>query len=162
MVAISRTLVEGTWLKNAALPGGLGEEFGRAFGKPQAGVRDDQPDAIQASFFEVLEERAPARLVLLGAFADAENLPITVAVHADRHQQRDVANLASPAALEHDAVQVNIRMLAFDCPIATEAIFVCMNIVAILDGSQTLLPTSNLYCPRSPANLNPQIIEPGP
>ena len=46
-----------------ALPGGLGEELGGALGKPQAGVRDDQPDAIQASLFEMLEERAPARFV---------------------------------------------------------------------------------------------------
>ena len=29
----------------------------------------------------MFEERAPARLVLLGALADAENLPITLAFH---------------------------------------------------------------------------------
>ena len=67
---------------------------------------------------EMFEEGAPARLVLLGAFADAENLPITLAVHTDRHQQRHVAHLAGPAALEHDAVEVHIGMLAFDRPIA--------------------------------------------
>ena len=66
----------------------------------------------------MLEEAAPARFVLLGAFADAENLPITLAIHPDRHQQRYVANLAGPAALEHDAVQVNVGMLAFNRPIA--------------------------------------------
>ena len=38
-------------------------------------------------------------IVLLGAFADAENLAISFAVHPDRHQQRDVAHLAGPAAL---------------------------------------------------------------
>ena len=48
----------------------------------------------------MLEERAPARLVLLGALADAENLPITFAVHADRDQQRDIADFPRPAALE--------------------------------------------------------------
>jgi len=66
----------------------------------------------------VFEERAPARLVLLGAFADAENLAITVVVYTDRHQQRDVAHLAGPAALEHDAVQVHVGMLDLDRPIA--------------------------------------------
>jgi len=65
----------------------------------------------------MLEERAPARLVLLGALADAENLPITFAVHADRDQQRDIADFSCPAALEHDAVQVNIGMFALNRPI---------------------------------------------
>jgi len=37
---------------------------------PYAGVGDDQPDAMEAATLEVLGERAPARLVLRGAFAD--------------------------------------------------------------------------------------------
>jgi len=45
-------------------------------------------------------ERAPARFVFFGAFADAENLAITLVVHLDRHQQRDVANFSRPAALD--------------------------------------------------------------
>src|SRR4029077_20899835 len=64
------------------------------------------------------EEAAPARFVLFGAFADAKNLSIPIAVHSDRHQQRDVTALAGPAALEHDAVEVHVRMLAFDRPVA--------------------------------------------
>src|SRR5271166_290810 len=66
----------------------------------------------------MLEERAPSRLVLFGALADAQNLAITFAVYADRDQQRDIADFSRPAALEHDAVQVNIGMLALDRPIA--------------------------------------------
>src|SRR5262245_383980 len=66
----------------------------------------------------MLEERAPARLVLLRPLANPENLPITALVHADRNQQRDVAHLASPAALEHDAVEINIRVVALDRTIA--------------------------------------------
>jgi hypothetical protein len=37
--------------------------------------------------FEMLEERAPTRLILLRPLANAENLPITALVHADRNQQ---------------------------------------------------------------------------
>jgi hypothetical protein len=48
---------------------------------------NDQPDATEAAALEVLEERAPACLIFFGPFADAENLPITLAVHRDRHQQ---------------------------------------------------------------------------
>jgi len=33
------------------------------------------------------------------------------ALTAEAHQQRHVANLTSPAALHHDAVEVEIRML---------------------------------------------------
>src|SRR5262245_50008490 len=66
----------------------------------------------------MLEERAPARLILLRTLANAENLPITALVHTDRNQQRDVAHLAGPAALEHDAVEINVRMVALDRTIA--------------------------------------------
>src|SRR5262245_24499408 len=99
---------------DAPLPGRLGEELRSALAEPQAGIRDDQPDAGQAALLELLEERAPARLVLFGALADAENLPITLAVHANRHQKRYVANLAGPAALEHEAIEINIGVLALD------------------------------------------------
>ena len=78
---------------DTALPGSFGKELGCALGQAQAGIRDDQPNAVEASFLEVLEEGAPARLVLLGAFADAENLPITAVIDADRDQQRDIAQL---------------------------------------------------------------------
>jgi electron transfer flavoprotein alpha subunit len=100
------------------LPGGVGKELGCALGKAHTGIRYDQPNAVEAAFLEMLEEYAPASLVLLGAFTNAENLAIAVAVHADRHQQRHVAHLASPAALEHDAIQVDVGMLAFDRSIA--------------------------------------------
>jgi hypothetical protein len=63
-----------------------------ALGEPQAGVGDDQPHVSEAALLEMLEEGATAGPVLLGALADAENLPIVLAVHADRHQQRHVAD----------------------------------------------------------------------
>src|SRR5262245_46225376 len=66
----------------------------------------------------MLEETAPARLVLLRPFADAKTLSITLVSHPDRYQQRHVADLARPAALEHEAVQVNIGVFALDRPVA--------------------------------------------
>jgi len=66
----------------------------------------------------MLEERAPALLISLRPLANAENLPITALVHADRNQQRDVAHLAGLAALEHDAVEKGIRVVALDRTIA--------------------------------------------
>src|SRR5215472_2469738 len=52
----------------------------------------------------------PVRFAPGRAKLSTENLPITAIVHADRNQQRDVAHLAGPAALEHDAVEINIRV----------------------------------------------------
>src|SRR5262249_44728292 len=89
-----------------------------ALGKPDAGIRGDQPDTLQPAFLGMLEERAPASLVFLRPLANAENLPIAALVHADRNQQRDVAHLARPTALEHDAVEINIRVIALDRTIA--------------------------------------------
>jgi hypothetical protein len=66
----------------------------------------------------MLEEAAPACLVLFGAFANAKNLSISFTVHPDRHQQRHVANLAGPAALEHNAVQIDVGVLPPDRPVA--------------------------------------------
>src|SRR5262249_11762868 len=100
------------------LPGGLWKELCGALGKPNAGIRGDQPDTLQPAFLEMLEERAPTRLILLRPLADAENLLVTVLVHADCNQQRDVAHLAGPTAFEHDAVEINIRVLALDRAIA--------------------------------------------
>jgi len=61
-------------MHNAALPGRLGEQLGRALGKPDAGIRGDQPDLLETTLLEVLEERTPARLVLLRPLANAKNL----------------------------------------------------------------------------------------
>src|SRR2546429_3656848 len=91
---------------------------GRLLEGPTVAGRKDQPHALQPAFLEMLEERAPATLVLLRPLANAENLPVAALVHADRNQQRDVAHLAGPAALEHDAIEINIRVLALDRTIA--------------------------------------------
>src|SRR5262249_11969615 len=68
MAAISRTLVEGTaedvavLMHDAPLPSGIGKDLDGALGEPEACIRDDQSDAGEPAFFEVLEDRAPASL----------------------------------------------------------------------------------------------------
>jgi hypothetical protein len=57
---------------HAALPAGFGKELGGALDQAQASLRDDQLDALQAALLEMGQEGAPAGLVLLGAFDDAE------------------------------------------------------------------------------------------
>src|SRR5262245_43030182 len=91
---------------DAHLPGGLWKELRGALGEPNAGIRGDQRDTLQSAFLEMLEEHAPARLILLRPLANAENLPIAALVHPDCNQERDVAYLAGPTALKHDAVEI--------------------------------------------------------
>jgi hypothetical protein len=119
MAAITRTLVEGTWLKMLRYQCTM-HRCQAAWGKNSAALSESPRQASE------MISRTP----LLGtsssspcphALADAENLPITLAVHADRHQKRHIANLAGPAALEHDAIEINIGVLALDRPTSSSA-----------------------------------------
>jgi len=101
----------------AALPTGVGEELRGTLRKSDTSVRDDQAHAFQPAFLQVLEEARPPGLILLGAFDDAEDLAISLGIDGNRHQQRDVANLARPGALHHDAVEVDVGMLTLDRPV---------------------------------------------
>ena len=101
-------------MHDAALPAGLGIDLDQALHQPETGVRDDELDAREAAFLQVLQEGRPAGLVLLGALDDAEDLTEALLIHADRHQERDVAHLAGPAPLEHDAVEIDVRVISRD------------------------------------------------
>jgi hypothetical protein len=83
---------------DAALPPGCRQVLGGALDETAAGIGDDELHALEPTVDEVAEEGRPAGAVLLRALADAEDLAITLGIHADRHQQRDVAHLA-PAQL---------------------------------------------------------------
>src|SRR5208282_4698629 len=66
---------------------------------------------------QVAQKRRPTGLVFLGALADAQNLPKTLGIDGARHQEGDIADLASPGPLHHDAVEIKVRMLAFDAAV---------------------------------------------
>ena len=91
-------------------PGGVSDQTA-------AGIGDDELHAVEAAIDQVAQECRPALLVLLVAFADAQNLSKTFGIDGTGHQQRNIANLAGPSPLHHDAVEIQIRMLAFDAPI---------------------------------------------
>ena len=84
-------------MNHASLPAGVGKELGGALGKSDAGIGDDQPNALEPALLEMLAESRPARLVLLGAFHDAQNLPITLALTAIATKSETL--LTSPAQL---------------------------------------------------------------
>ena len=63
------------------------------------------------------QKRRPAGFVLLGALADPQDLAKSFRIDGRSHQQRNIADLAGPAALHDNAVEVEIRMLALDPPV---------------------------------------------
>ena len=95
----------------------LGQVFRGALHQAAAGIGNDQPYALKATVDEVVQKCRPAGFVFLGALADAQNLPKTLTIDGAGHQQRDIADFAGPGALHHDAIEIEIRMLAFDGPV---------------------------------------------
>jgi hypothetical protein len=98
-------------MHRAPLPAGLGEALAEGLDQAQALVRNDQPHPGQAARFQVPQEVPPALGVLLGAFADAQDLAMPLGVDADGHQHGDGADLAAPAPLQPDAVEVDVGIL---------------------------------------------------
>src|SRR5215467_76601 len=94
--------------------------FDHWFDPIEAGLRDRVREFIHAMIEGELDMALsrPRYARHAKPLANAENLPIAALVHADRNQQRDVAHLAGPTALEHDAVEINIGVLALDRTIA--------------------------------------------
>jgi hypothetical protein len=74
----------------------LGQMLRGALRQAAAGIGNDQLHALEAAIDELSQKRRPARLVLLGAFADAKNLPKTLGIDGAGDQQRDIADLAGP------------------------------------------------------------------
>lgn len=60
------------------------------------------------------EKPALPRLILPLTLRHAEDTSEPVRVHADRGQNRDVLERAAPAALEHEAIEVDLAVRPFD------------------------------------------------
>ena len=54
-------------------------------GQAAASIRNDELHAVHAAIDQVAQEGRPAGLVLLGALADAENLPKTFGIDGAGH-----------------------------------------------------------------------------
>src|SRR6478609_2521065 len=120
----SRTLVEGDVaedvaieMHHAALVARFRQEIRDALEKASAGVRNDQLHAFEAAVDQMTQKCRPAGFVLLGALADPQDLAKPFRIDGRGHQQRNIANLAGPATLHHDPVEIEIRMLALDPPV---------------------------------------------
>ena len=54
------------------------------------------------------QEAAPAGFVFLVTFCHIQHVPVAIVAHTERHQHRYVFDFTGPAALEYDAVQVDV------------------------------------------------------
>ena len=97
---------------NAALPFGLREEIADDFIQPQTFIRNDQPHSFESTLFQVTQEVAPGFLVFTAAFGHAKDFVVSLVVHSDRNQNRNVLNLSAPTSLQIDSIDKNIRMFA--------------------------------------------------
>jgi site-specific DNA recombinase len=120
---------------DAALPAGLRVELAQRLHQPQALVTDDQPHPLQPAPLQVAQERPPALGVLLGAFHHPQHAAEAVPAHPDRHQHRHVLDLADPAALQPDAVQVDVGVLPLDGPLAPLVDLGVNSLVQLADGA---------------------------
>ena len=101
-------------MHHAALVARFRQEIRDALDKASAGVGNDQLHALEAAVDQMAQKRRPARFVLLGALADAQDLAKSLRIDGAGDPQRDVTNFTGPTALHHDAVEVEIRVLALD------------------------------------------------
>lgn len=103
-------------MHRAALVFGLGEDLGDRADHAGGLVVDDYADAAQAARFQPRQEIAPAFRRLGEALGAADHLAVTVVVHADGYRDGDVLVGAASAALQVGAVDIDVRVLAFQRP----------------------------------------------
>ena len=85
--------------------------------RPSAGIGNDQLHALEAAVNQMTQKCRPAGFIFLGALAEAQDLAKAFRVDGRGHQQRNITDLAGPAALHHDPIEIKIRMLALDPPV---------------------------------------------
>ena len=103
-------------MHRAALVFGLGEDLGDRAAHAGGLVADDHANAAQAARSQPRQEIAPAFRRLGEALGAADHLAVTVVVHADGYRDGDVLVGAASAALQVDAVDIDVRVLAFQRP----------------------------------------------
>ena len=101
-------------MEDATLPVSIRQALVYRLHQPQALVAEYKPNPRKAPRDQVPEEFHPTFLVFLHALTNSDNFPVSVGVHADRHQEGDLAHLATPGPFQPDAVQVQVGVRPLD------------------------------------------------
>ena len=79
------------------------------------------------------------------AFGHTENAAIALLVDTHDHQHRNVLDPTRPAALQYDAVQVNVRILVLVRPVAPALDMLIDLLVQLANGARTYPPTPQSF-----------------
>ena len=90
---------------------GFREYFSYGLQHTETLVANHQPDPVQATATQPLEEADPAGLVLFHALGGTQNLTKTVLIHGDRYQNGHILKLSAPVAAQIDSVHIDIRVM---------------------------------------------------
>ena len=94
------------------MPFRFGEEIADDLIQSQAFIRNDQPHSFESTFFQVTQEVTLGFLVFTAAFSNTEYFTVSLIVHSDCNQNRNILNLSTPTSLQIDSINKNIRMFA--------------------------------------------------
>ena len=96
----------------ATLVFGVRKHFSHSFQHTQALVPNNEFHAVQSSAFEPLKEIHPTGLVFFHTLGSAQNFTVSVLIHRNCHQNRNIFILSTPVAPQVDAIHIDIRILA--------------------------------------------------
>ena len=97
-------------INDTALISGIRKDFRNGFQHAEVLITDDQVYTSKPPFFQPYEDRTPAFTILFHAFRSAKDLPAAILADANGNENRNVLDLAAPAAFQVNTIYVNIRI----------------------------------------------------
>ena len=86
------------------------KHFANGLQHTQALVPNNEFDPIQTAAAQLLEEADPAGLVLFHALGCTQNLPVSILIDRNRHQNSHILKPSAPVAAQIDPVHIDIRV----------------------------------------------------
>ena len=86
-------------MNGAALVFRIWKDFWNGFQHSQTLISYNEADTLQTAVFEPYEEFFPALTILFHSFGSTYDFTTTIPIHANRNQDRDILNFATPSTL---------------------------------------------------------------
>ena len=94
-----------------ALISGIWKDFRNGFQHAKVLITDNQAYTSKPTLFQPYKERTPTFTILFHAFRSAKNLPAAILADANGNENRNVLDLAAPAAFQVNTIYINIRIV---------------------------------------------------